>query len=249
MNEEQMKLLQPLLDSDILVYRCGFAADSQVKRDNLDPDSDYVHMAIGNTKEIINKVATMFDGSKMRLFLTGSGNFREQIATILPYKGNRDPNHKPKYHKEIKQYLLDHWGAELIHGREADDALSCAQWAAKDKSTVLCTIDKDLDMCPGHHYNFVKNEYYYVTKEWADTRLFHQMLTGDRTDNIPGITGIGPKKADKIFEEVRGDRDRFKEEVKKLYRKQYGSGWEQAYREVALLLYMQREEGQECPFI
>lgn len=261
MNE--YKHLKPLVDGDILQYRCGFAADSQVKKDfkdnnpgasteeldNYMANYDYVSFALGNVKSTMKEVIERFDGDSMRVFITGSGNFREQLATILPYKGNRDPTHKPKYYRDIKQYLIDVWKAEVIHGREADDALGCTQWAAKERDTVICTIDKDLDMIPGHHYNFVKNEYYYVQKPWADCFLFWQMLVGDRTDNIPGINKIGKVRADALYEESGGDVLKFREIVRQKYREQYGADWERAYREVGGLLWIQREEGEECPFL
>lgn len=263
MTEISYKHLRPLIDGDILLYRCGFAADSQVKKEYKEnnpgasdeeiaaymAEYDYTGFALGNAKEVIKEVGKLFDDSNMRVFLTGHGNFREQVATILPYKGNRDPTHKPKYYKEIKQYLIDVWNAEVIHGCEADDALGCAQWAAKDRSTVLCTIDKDLDMIPGHHYNFVKKEYYYVGKEYADMRLFYQMLTGDRTDNIPGINKIGDVRATKLLDECKGDLAAFRSVVREKYKEQYGDQWEQAYHEVGNLLWIRRVEGQECPFL
>lgn len=257
------KHLVPLVDGDILLYRCGFAADSQIKNqfkerypeDGQDAmkayvdSSEYLAFALGNTKSVMDELCSRFNGERVETYLTGSGNFREQVATLLPYKGNRDPLNKPKYYKEIKEYLLDRWQANLIHGREADDALGCRQWSAKDKSTIICSIDKDLDMIPGHHYNFVKNEYYYVRKPWADTRIFHQMLVGDRTDNIPGITKIGDKRAMDLYESVGGDLERFRQIVRDKYRDQYGPEWERAYAEVGSLLWIQREEGKECPFL
>lgn len=263
MKQEDLKLLTPLVDGDILLYRCGFAADSQIKKQykESNPESpseevkdyvdsvEYLSFALGNTKSVMEEFVSLFDRDTMETYLTGHGNFREQVATILPYKGNRDPAAKPKYYREIKEYLLDHWNAILVHGREADDALGCRQWAAKDRSTIICSIDKDLDMIPGHHYNFVKNQYYYVPKSWADNRIFVQMLVGDRTDNIPGIKGIGDIRATKILEECGNDRDRMKLAVQRLYKDQYGSEWERYYEEVASLLWIQREEGKECPFI
>jgi len=255
--------LQPLVDGDILLYRCGFAADSQVKKQlkQQDPsltdgdlahlleEMDYKNIALHNAKQVLVHVAELFDGSSMRVFLTGDGNFREQIATLLPYKGNRDPTHKPKYYKEIKQYLIEVWGAEIVHGQEADDALGIAQYERNDESTVIVSVDKDLDMIPGHHYNFVRKEYYYISQQYADTRLFWQMLVGDTTDNIPGINGIGDKRADKIVAQCKGDVDALRYVVKEKYRDQYGAFWEDAYNEVGNLLWIRREAEQDCPLL
>jgi hypothetical protein len=264
MKIKQLSELTPLIDGDILVYRCGFAADGQLKRELKEerPDwsaeeikaemdkIDYLDFALGNVKTTINDVLTSrFNTDRYRLFLTGVGNYREQIATILPYKGNRDPDYKPKYYKEIKQYLRDVWNAETIDGREADDALGCAQWAAKDRSTIIVSIDKDLDQIPGNHYNWVKQEFYTVSLEMANLMLFRQMLTGDRVDNIPGIDGIGDVRAEKLLAAHSYQLEPVREAVKNCYRNQYGENWEQAYLEVGSLLWIQRVEDKPCPFL
>jgi 5'-3' exonuclease len=61
------------------------------------------------------------------------------------------------------------------------------------------SIDKDLDMIPGHHYNPVKKDHYYVNDKEAIKNFYRQILTGDKVDNVQGLRGIGPKKADKIL--------------------------------------------------
>lgn len=249
----------PLIDLDVLVYRCGFAADSQVKaqlkQEGLDgedlevamADYDYTHHALGNVKQVIHEIRSKFRGPH-RGFLTGHGNFREQVATILPYKGNR-PERKPKYYKEIQQYMRDVHDAEIIHGREADDALASAQWAAKDKSTIICSIDKDLLSVPGWNYNWVRNELRYVTLAEANLFHFKQMLEGDRTDNIPGIKGVGPVTIEKLCEDCGHQLEPFRSIVQQQYQKQYGERWREAYEEVSRLLWIERVEGQGCPFL
>ena len=235
-----------------MVYRCGFAADSQAKKEFGEDkylERDYLNWALGNTKTIMEELLEQAfpDHTYYKLYLTGSGNFRENLATIKKYKGNRDPNHRPKYYTEIKEYLVQRWGAEVIHGKEADDALAEEQWKNKDKSTVIVSIDKDLDMIPGFHYNWVKGVFYYVTIDEANLAFFRQMLVGDTTDNIPGITGVGPKTTAKLLPDGT-DKHEAQRIVQSLYKKQYGDNWEGPYTEVANLLWMRREENQVCPF-
>lgn len=259
---KEMHELEPLIDCDILVYRCGFAADGQVKRDieesgESDPDeiakilqaTDYVNFALGNVKTIMQDLVDTFDANdgSYQAFISGSGNYREQVATILPYKGNRDATHKPKYYKDIKEYLCNVWNVKRIDGREADDALGCAQWERKDRSTCIVTIDKDLDSIPGYHYNWVKKEFYDKSLDEANMFHFYQMLTGDRTDNIPGIKGIGEVRATKLLDGL--DLGAACDVVKELYKKQYGETWDRAYHEVSDLLWIQRVEGKTCPFL
>jgi 5'-3' exonuclease len=61
------------------------------------------------------------------------------------------------------------------------------------------SIDKDLLQVPGMHYNWVRDEKILVTPEVGLRKLYQQVLTGDGTDNIPGIYGIGDVKARKLI--------------------------------------------------
>ena len=198
---------------------------------------------------MLEGIVARFTADGPSLYLTGSGNFRETLATLVPYKGNRDPTHKPKYYREIKQYMEDQWDAVVTKGIEADDAIATEQWRHKDRSTVICTIDKDLDQIPGFHYNYVKQLFYNVSMHDANTFFWQQMLEGDRTDNIPGIEGIGPKRAAKIVEDAKGNLDVLKQMVQLKYQEQYGVDWYPAYVEVGNLLYMRRFPDQECPLL
>lgn len=252
--------LAPLIDCDVLQYRCGFAADGQMKREALaaEPDAsperlaemldsvDYLHMALHNVREVIDGVTAKYTGEPT-LFIHGGGNFREQIATLKVYKGNRDKTHKPKYAKEICNYLVDRYGAELVVGQESDDAIGIAQCSAAPGSTIIVSNDKDMDMIPGYHYNWVKDEEYFVQDEEADKMLFWQMLVGDNTDNIPGIPKIGPKTASKLLADVTVDQAR--DVVRSKYQQHYGTDWEQYYREVGSLLWIRREPNQECALL
>ncbi len=261
LTDDQKKGLKPLIDGDIMLYACGFAADSQIKRElkeqypdasdeeiqKLQDEHEYTNFALGNARSVLDDITTIFS-KDYRLYLTGAGNFREQVATILPYKGNRDPSHKPKYYRDLKDYLADFWNAEVISGREADDAIGCAQWAAKNRDTVIVTIDKDLNQIPGYHYNWRKNEFFDVSVAEANRFFWWQMLDGDKTDNIPGIRGLGTVRIGKLFGDVY-DVPTLRTIVQEQYKQQYGEDWERAYHEVAELLWMQRIEGKGCPFL
>lgn len=183
-----------------------------------------------------------------RIYLSGKDNFRDKLGTIQVYKGNRDPSQRPKYYQEIKDYLINVHGAILCHGQEADDQVGIDQWAAKDRSTCIVGQDKDLNMIPGHHFNPVKEEYWYINLADANAWFFQQMLEGDRTDNIPGIQGIGPVKASKLLAPCQKDVFKMREVVMSQYRQQYGEAAESAYAEVSSLLWIRREENQRCPF-
>jgi ribosomal protein S28E/S33 len=70
-------------------------------------------------------------------------------------------------------------------------------------------IDKDLNQFRGWHYNYRKKEKYFVTELEGLTAFYTQILTGDRTDNIIGIKGIGPVKAEKILQDCKTEREHY----------------------------------------
>ena len=58
------------------------------------------------------------------------------------------------------------------------------------------TIDKDLRGVPGWHYNPDKEEAsVHISQEEADKFFLIQWMSGDSTDNIPGLWRIGHKRA------------------------------------------------------
>ena len=247
-----------LIDGDVLVYRCGFAAQhtEYYIHDKTAPEMGWIAMyrykreanayikgiedyyivsklvvepvgnAIHNIKASIQATMTNTRSDDYKVFLTGQGNFREALATIRVYKGNRDPNAKPVHYNALRDYLILQCNAAVVDGQEADDALGIAQWQDLGKileterkladnysevyaSTIICTIDKDLDMIPGWHYNFEHKEVYWVDEEEATYNFYHQLLTGDVTDNIQGVPDIGKAKATKILAPCLSEKDMY----------------------------------------
>ena len=188
-----------LIDGDILVYRYGFAANN-----------DPFWICKARIDEGIMDLLTfdLEDVETYEGFLTAStGNFRETIAVTAPYKGNRS-GAKPVHYDELRDYLVDAYGFQIVEGQEADDAIGIACCKDPDK-TVIVTIDKDLDMIPGDHFNFVKRQRYEVKSWQALVWFYTQILTGDRVDNVIGLKGIGPVKAAKILEGCLTESDLF----------------------------------------
>jgi len=93
-------------------------------------------------------------------------------------------------------------------------------------------------MIRGWHYNFVKQNLYYVTEQEAIKNFYIQILTGDRVDNIPGLKGIGPVKAKKILKDCQTEQDLFDAVLEK-----YDNDIE-TLTERARLLWIRRKENQ-----
>lgn len=180
--------MNALIDADIVAWRAAASAED-----------DDIFIATSRADFILNTMLDEINAKEQVLFLTGKNNFRYQIYP--EYKAFRANKPRPKWEQAVKQHLVDQWQALYIDGMEADDALGIAQYAAPKNSTIICTIDKDLNMIEGWHYNFVKKEKYYVKDEEGIRFFYYQLLVGDPTDAIKGVVGIGPKKAAKLLSE------------------------------------------------
>lgn len=192
---------------------------------------------------ILRDIRDRYPEYQPELWLSPSvGNFRELIATRAKYKGNRDGAARPKHFKAIRQHLLDKHLAFETAGQEADDILGIQMSANPD--SVCVSFDKDLLQIPGVHYNWVTKEEITITPKQGAINFWTQVLTGDPVDNVPGIEGIGPKKAAVILEGIKNSKE-CRERVLDTYVRQYGSELGQQYfNETAALVWVRRKPGE-----
>lgn len=212
----------------------------------LERDVEPVTNAYYNVRSMIDAMSARLATTDVLVYLSGPTNFRTGLATLKPYKGNRDPAHKPVHAADIKAMMRREYDVITSQDEEADDAIAqdhYAAWRQDPYSSVIATIDKDLDMIPGLHYNFAKDLNYYVTPEEGLWKFYLQCLTGDTTDNIPGIDGVGPVKAARLLPEPL-DEALMYDVVAGAYERQYGDKWEAALLEVGRLLWIRREPSQ-----
>lgn len=205
--------------------------------------------ALYNVRSIVGAIASDLgvEREDVRLYLSGPHNFRVKRATIKPYKGNRDPSHKPVHAAEIKAMMRREFNCIVSDGVEADDDIGTEHyeaWMRDPYSTVIATIDKDLDMIPGLHYNFVTKEQKYIEPDEGLWYFYRQLLMGDTVDNIPGIPGLGPVKATKLLPPIGSPEVDLFDCVVAAYKKHYGDDkWCEALREVGDLLWIRRQRG------
>lgn len=148
--------------------------------------------------EFITEILTKVNATQFAGFVGGTRCFRYDIAKHKPYKGNRPekPEFMVKWEGIIKHHMIKKWGFIVCDGVEADDAVSiCAYQLPETHNPIVCHVDKDLDQIPGNHFNYQKHTFYKVTEEEAWRRKLLLVLTGDGTDNIAGLPGIGETKA------------------------------------------------------
>lgn len=138
---------------------------------------------------------------------TGKGKvFRHDIATLLPYKGNREDMLTPFVLDELKQWAVDNHNIQWVEGIEADDAVSIAtvegykKWKSNGKQDedilIAVAVDKDSKATEGWHFNPNKDKTPRLVEGfgrlWLDDKgepdgfgriwLYWQILHGDSTD-------------------------------------------------------------------
>lgn len=172
----------------------------------IDEDSwDLCQLAL---KKQIESIMSKTKCDSYIVFVSGKNNFRYDVYP--DYKGNRSQP-KPLLYKALHDLMIQDFSWKVVDGMEADDALGIEQLARFSESddndhhrmkcnSVIVSIDKDLLMIPGDHYNFVKDVFTYVDDLEGMKFFYRQLLTGDPTDNIKGVKGIGAVKAGKLID-------------------------------------------------
>lgn len=279
-----------LVDGDIIVFRCAFAAERnewhlhipkdkdgeeykgvfEYKREAMEEldkrlpgklsrteGEDYrlfpelllepLSHALQNVKTLMKKIAdenglNEFD---IKVYLSDGPCFRHRIAKTRPYKGSRDDKRRPTYEKEVRQYIIENYDTYIAEDEEADDMLGIQATKAGPHGAVIVTLDKDLDQIPGLKYNYLHDVGYDVTENQAWYNFCVQLMTGDATDDIPGLPGIGPGKAKKALHGLEDDPNAMMEEVVRMYQIHSGKeDWYDYLKEQGQLVYIRRKEGE-----
>lgn len=181
-----------LIDGDILCYRIGFATEDEDEGTAINTMATFIEDLL---------LFDLLDYEETEIFLTGDTNFRHDVAVTAPYKGNRKDVRKPKHLPLLRDYLVKAWGATISDGQEADDEIAIRA-TELGSECIIVSIDKDFMQVPGWHYNFIKREKKFVTEEEGLRFFYKQILTGDNADNIKGIKGVGPVRAEKMLKDA-----------------------------------------------
>ena len=181
-----------LLDADSLMFRVALTCN------------DNKHTMRTRLKKAISDTRTSTFCDDILVGIKGPGdNFRYDLYPDYKKKRPALADNVKDSLNYLYRYAEEDLGAVVTQGNiETDDAV--ALWVKEcvmnEDRYVIAHIDKDLDMLPGTHYNFVKHEHYHLSVEDCQRNFFNQLLMGDTIDNIPGAKGIGKVKAKKILD-------------------------------------------------
>lgn len=200
-------------------------------------------LAIEAVQSTIKSIQDKSGCKELIPILSGKGNFRYAIATTVPYKSTREIRGKPKYLRACKSFIEEYYDAIVTTGIEADDELGIKSQKLGDRC-FIASIDKDLDQLAGWHFDWTKDRVYRVSQKEADFALYRQILTGDSTDDIPGLRGVGPKAAEGILGGAANSQALF-QRTWDAYRTRVDPNPHRAYnyfREQARLIYVLRKD-------
>jgi 5'-3' exonuclease len=178
-----------LIDGDLISYPVAASCEDCTE-----------DIAIARCHKTISDILFSADAKEYKLYLTGSNNFRKKINP--EYKANRKNKPLPQYLNLLREYLVSDWKAEVTDGYEADDAIGIAAHQGGEANVIICSYDKDLNQLAGTHFDWYKNDTYYVSELNGIRHFYKQMLIGDRSDNIIGVPKIGKVRANKLLNHI-----------------------------------------------
>lgn len=245
-----------------------------------------------NLLDMLHMKRVMAGAEFINCFITlGYKSGRETMATVKAYQENRDPDAPIKVRvRELRNILANYesHNVKVIVGHffEADDLMCRYQNEAIEQGSVedsvLMSGDKDLWMVQGYHAcaktgrlwlvdGYGKTEYREVGNVKpklvgeGTSWFWHQMIMGDKADNIPGLEKIdnvtldryqplksgkprasgsglcGEAKAVAMLANARTDKEAAKI-VYTAYWEFYGAHAMTRFIEQAYLLWMQRND-------
>jgi DNA polymerase-1 len=198
---------------------------------HLNPDGHHIGGLTGFLKSV-GYAIRMVDPTKVVIVFDGVGGSSARRNLYPEYKTNRNANRMTNYSiftsKDEETESINNQMSRLIQylqclpvtiigidGLEADDIIGYLankfQTYEETAKVTIMSADKDFLQLVSdkvHCYSPTKKKIYTpkdVLEEYgvsSNNFLNYKILMGDQSDNIPGISGLGPKKLIKLFPEL-----------------------------------------------
>lgn len=193
-----------VLDGDIFIYRFAWANQYKIHWDEhtVSEVINPLEIAIDEMEKFIRGIVQKCGCDGYVIALSHARDFRFRVCST--YQANRQNLVAPEHKEALRKHIEAKHLTIQYDWLEADDVLGIL--ATKEPGRVIMgTIDKDLRQIPGYLYNWNLNRRTRITKADATMFFYCQILSGDPTDNIKGVPGIGPKKAAQYLSDLYGE--------------------------------------------
>jgi DNA polymerase-1 len=205
-----------LVDGDNL-FKIGFHGAKDVFNDGAHVGGVFYFVSV------LRKFLIEHNHDKVVVFWDGDSNSSIRKSIYPQYKANRRQDDMNEYKYEsylyqksrIKQYLEEIFVRQVeMHDNEADDLIAYYCNVVKDEKIIIFSADKDLTQLISADVTI----YSPITKQYFKNGdmislnkvniphynvLLTKVFTGDKSDNIEGIEGLGEKTLLKYFPELQ----------------------------------------------
>ena len=196
-----------IIDGNNLIHRTYHTAKQQSKRTQTDTPAQISNFHIYFTLNAINSYVKQFVPDKTIAVWDEKKEYKvnERKKVFEAYKGNRSKDTSPHENNETIKSILQSMGIGSIFPSqlEADDIVAyiCKENEGKK---VIVSVDRDFIQLINEdvtlydpirktffeYSNFQESTGYKNVSEWFTAKC----LTGDKSDNVPGIPGFGKAK-------------------------------------------------------
>lgn len=202
----------------------------------------YLEKCWENFNTILREIKDTVFATEHLMAVKSEHNFRDEIYDMYKASRKNKPKDSQTAFVPILRQLAIHEGLAVeAKGREADDMLriwSCEAKIAGDPF-VVATNDKDMKCISGLFYDMKKKELLRISEEEATRHFYEQLLKGDPVDDIPGLPGIGPKKATGMLATALTETE-FQEIVVGAYLAAFDEDWHGQLLSNGKMLYLQQ---------
>lgn len=219
-----------IIDADSIFHKAAWIKDEEGK---------YVHITESYkcADQFMTNILLSTEADYFVLLCGGKRSFRHLLNPN--YKSSRTDKILPPNLYTIAETTASKWLGLRCNGFEADDAVASYAHRYKNQYDItIARIDKDLAQIPGKHYIFDKQVFVEVDKRDAAINFYTQLITGDKADDIDGLTvrteqlkevygldnrkGVGPTTANKIISKIIEDGDSPHKKIQEMYEWEYG---------------------------
>jgi DNA polymerase-1 len=197
---------------------------------SINPQGNHVGGLVGFLKSI-GYATKLIRPTRIILVFDGQGNITNRRNTYSDYKANRQIKRITNFQvfssleEESESVstqmlrLLDYLkclpvNISIIDKIEADDTIAYLSQKLKD-DIIIYSADQDFLQLVNDRitvYSPIKKQFYRPNDVFEQYGLYpHNFITmkclmGDKSDNLPGVKGLGPKKLFKLFPELSGTK-------------------------------------------
>jgi DNA polymerase-1 len=215
-----------LIDTDVLCHTFAYANTTKIDWEGDGNVTEFTNPEKAKlaVESFIDGLMEMLDGGSAVLALSDTQrNFRMELEPT--YKaGRRKKKPRPALWYVIREFIEQGTlGFPVIQypRLEGDDVLGILATGPYKGRSIIVTIDKDLHTIPGQLFLQHKPELGVRPISEIEAIRFHltQTLTGDSTDEYPGLRGVGDDRAAPIIASGGDDPVAIWDAVRRAYEK------------------------------